>query len=100
MRYPTVNMGALGRASLFPSAPQPSTAPCARVLGVTGSTAAASGAGARFQAAQELLARVERTYPKLVALTGEESAREAFDQATQSMELARRDYEEALRVGR
>lgn len=99
MRYPTANLGALGRATLFPGTPgvRPAAVPrpAGRLLGVTTSTAEEAE---RLRKAQDMLARVQATYPKLVAAIGESSAREAFDQAVAGLEAARQDYEDAVRA--
>lgn len=99
MRYPTANLGALGRATLFPAMPAVRPAspprPAGRLLGVTTSTAQQA---ARLREAQDVLGRVQATYPKLVAAIGESSAREAFDQASAGLEAARQEYEDAERA--
>lgn len=97
MRYPTANLGALGRATLFPGAAavRPAPRPAGRVLGITAST---EDAAARLRNAQAVLNSVQRTYPKLVAVMGEASARTAFDQANAGLAAAQQDYEDALRA--
>jgi len=96
MRYPTANLGALGRATLFPAAvagrpPPPRLG--RRILGITASSAPAAE---ELRKAQDMMGRVQATYPKLVATIGEASAREAFDQAVAGLERARQDYQDAL----
>jgi GTP cyclohydrolase III len=64
-----------------------------RILGITASSAPAAE---ELRKAQDVLDRVQGTYPKLVATIGEASAREAFDQAAAGLERARQDYQAAL----
>jgi hypothetical protein len=96
MRYPTANLGALGRATLFPAgaAVRPSAPPrlTGRVLGITASTEASA---ARLRQAQDVLGRVQRTYPRLVASIGESGARGVFDQANEGVALAQQEYQDA-----
>lgn len=99
MRYPTANLGALGRATLFPGAAAVRPAPAPRLAGrVLGITASTEDAAARLRNAQTVFESVQRTYPKLVGVMGEASAQTAFDQANAALAAAQRDYEDALRA--
>lgn len=101
MRYPVVNTRALGRGDLFggsgmaapTQAPMP--APRGRVLGMSASTQAAAE---RLKKAQDLFGRVQHSYSNLVTATGEDSAKEAYDQASQNLEEARQAYDLALKA--
>lgn len=95
MGYPVVNSRALGRADLFPTVAAAPAPVRTRMLGVSMSTGSQALA---LRKAKELFDRVQTAYPRLVASTGEESARTAFDQAKESLDRAQADYDEAVRA--
>jgi hypothetical protein len=98
MRYPVVNLGALGGRG-FPAmspfapawiqqAPPPPPPAHRRELGQTAPTPEQAAAQKTFQEAKDVYDRVERTYPKLVATIGEDAAQEAWSQARDKVEEA------------
>lgn len=98
MRYPVVNVQALGRATLFPQASlmgQQAPAAQPRVLGQA-EQASLAAARQALDDAHGVFQRVQITYPQLVATIGDDDARKAFEQAQDALKSAQDAYEEAL----
>jgi hypothetical protein len=108
MRYPVVNLGAVGGrgipamspfapAWIQQRAPAQQPGPYGRVLGQTAPPPPELVAARKeYQDAKDVYDRVERTYPKLAAAIGEDGAREAWSQAKDKMDRSAAKLEDLI----
>lgn len=105
MRYPVVNLGAMGGRgvpAMSPFAPAwieqaPARQPIltGRVLGeIAPLPPELVAARKEYEDAKDVYDRVERAYPKLVATIGEDAAREAWSQAKDKVDSSAAKFQE------